>query len=230
MKEIQLGKQQNYYNSMETEITKFRQKERIRRLYFKHRGNINAIIEETSITKKIQKSFRHDVSFEIACFITDAILEGVEQRKIILEDRLQEILKAKRIKSICCKSPVSEHKYEGSIWYKCKKCGGNCEVEMADEVNDGTVVKLIDRMRREDELLSKFLIAMGIVVKTPNILEEKKTKQESSSKFITVQSAEALPPGEQKLLEKLSNLDESKISEIRRFVEEKVDEAVNENS
>lgn len=224
---------------MTTEITKFRQKEKIRRLYFRFRGDINAIIEETGLdenyirktTNKIRKSFRHDVNFEIACFITDAILEGREQRKILLEDRLFEVLKKKKRMSVCCSFEVSEDTWENEPVYNCQKCGKHCKTKIVDYINDNTVIKLIDRMRKEDEFIGKFLAAMGIIAKDPNSITsaDEKNGRTSPPPAIQVQSKETLPPAEKKLLEKLGNLDESKISEIRRFVESKVDEASNES-
>lgn len=220
---------------MSTGIEKFRMEERIRRLFFKHRGDINAIIEETKldgnyirkVTKKVRRGFQHDVNFEIACFITDAILSGREQRLIILEDRLNEILKKKETVSICHAAPVSEHKYEGSTWYKCKMCLQNCETQEVDRVDDNHVAKLIDRMRKEDEFIGKFLAAMGIIANNPEGVNPISNPEPSR---IPAQDVEvkSLPPAEKKLMEKLRNLPESKIIEIRHFVESKINEALDE--
>lgn len=218
---------------MSTGIEKFKTEERIRRLFFKHRGNINAIINETgfdgnyirAITKKIKGSLRKDVNFEIACFITDAILAGREQRLIIMEDRLQELLnKKKKLISACCNWEIKENKYENEIRYKCLKCFGDCDTIEIDTVNDTQVVKLIDRMRKEDELIAKFLATMGIVATGGEL-----SPPPQQPSRISVESSEvaSLPPVEKKMLEKLQDLNESEISEIRRFVEDKINEATN---
>jgi len=222
---------------MTTGIEKFKQQERIRRLFFKYRGDMNTIIKETgldgdyirSVTNKIKRSFSHDINFEIACFITDAILSGREQRLIILEDRLHEILKDKRVESICCAAPVSKHEYEGSTWYKCEKCKGNCEIQEVDMVNDTQVARLINTMRKEDELIAKFVVAIGIVAANP---EQPNNSLTTESKKIPVQSMEinSLPPSEKRMLEKLNQLDESKVMEIRRLVETKIEEALNNDT
>jgi len=223
---------------MTTQITKFQLEERIRRLYFKHRGNVSAVIEETGldenyvrkVTNRIRKGFKHDVSFQIACHITEAILAGREQRLILLEDRLKEVLSKKEVISICCSSPVSIHTYDDSTWYKCKKCGNNCETMESDGVNDNTVIKIIDRMRREDEYIGKFLAAMGLILNSPDSPTQLQQSQEERSPrdSIQVESKEVLPPAEQKLLEKLNKLDPSEINRIRRLVESEVNRATND--
>jgi len=223
---------------MTTQITKFQTEEKIRRLYFKHRGNVSAVIEETGleenyvrkVTNRIRKGFKHDASFQIACHITEAILLGREQRLTILEDRLKEVLSKKELISVCCSGPVSENTYEGSTWYKCKKCGKNCEILKADKVNDNTVIKIIDRMRREDEYVGKFLAAMGLILNSPETPGQLQSTQEerSTQDTIQVESSEVLPPAEQKLMEKLSQLDPSEINRIRRLIESEVNRATDE--
>jgi len=215
---------------MSTEITKFQLHEKIRRLFFKYRGDINAIIKETGldeeyikkVTKKIRRGFQHDTSFEIACFVTDAILSGREQRLVILEDRLNELLKKKELRSVCCYAPVAEHTYENSTWYKCKKCEQHCEVEMVDNVNDAQVIKIVTSMRKEDEQIGKFLAIMGIITNTSDTPTKPVTNTSPSLE------PNLLPPAEKRMLEKLENLDESKITEIKHFVESKINEAIDE--
>ena len=216
---------------MTTQITKFRQQERIRRLFFKHRGNINAIVDETGfdesyiikVTRKIKKGFQRDVCSEIASFITAAILEGVEQRRILLEDRLQEIQK-KELRSICCGSPISIHTYEQTKWYKCKRCGENCEIEEYDLTRNVDFVRLTNAMRKEDELLAKWMTAVGFV---ENITKEQIPPQNTTPPTRYVESRE-LPPAEKKLTEDMKKLPESKIAEIRRATEAMIKKALNE--
>lgn len=221
---------------MSNQITKFQLEEKIRRLYFKHRGNLNAIIEETGldeeyirkVTNRIRKKFKHDVSFEIACFVTEALLSGREQRLVILEDRLREILQKKSVVSLCCGYPIAIHEYGGSTWFRCKKCQQNCETTETDQVNDNTLIKFIDRMRKEDELIGKFLATMGIIAKNPDLPIEEGRKNLPENPTIDIEVEEELPPAEQKLIQKLKLLDPSDINRIRRLVESEVNRVTND--
>jgi hypothetical protein len=218
---------------MTTSLEKFKHQEIIRRSFFKNRGNVLAIIEETgldgdyvrSTCDKIKGSFRKDVNFEIACFITDAILAGREQRLIILEDLLKELLGKKEYRSKCCGRTITTHEYENKTWYKCDSCKADCDVVEVDKTNYAQINSIIDKMRKEDELVAKFLTAMGIIAKTPT--PESKDVTTNPQTRISVESNDVtLPPVEQKLLDKLNSLPESKISEIRRTLENIVNEAL----
>ena len=219
---------------MSSNIQQYRQEETIRRSFFKHRGNVNAIIEETGldpgyirkISSKIRKGFSHDINFETACFITDAILSGREQRLVILEDRLQEVLNKKETVSLCHGAPISEHPYEGATWYKCKMCQANCETMEVDKVEDNNVVKLIDRMRKEDELIGKFLEAMGIIANAENSSVALPNAKPVQSIPLSTPQQNYLPPADQNLVDKLSSLDETTIAQIRRIVEAEINEAI----
>ena len=122
----------------------------------------------------------------------------------------------------CHEAPVSIHIYEESTWYKCKRCGENCEIQEADLVNDNTVVKLIDRMRIEDELVGKFLATMGIIANKP---EEQTPSVQTTPPTQYVESRE-LPPVEKKLTEDMKKLTESQLSEIRRTTEAMIKDAL----
>lgn len=221
---------------MTTGIEKFKQVERIRRLFFKHRGNIPAIIEETGldgnyirkVARKIRKGFSRDVNFQTACFITDAILSGREQRLILLEERLQEVLNKKEVVSRCCKRLVNVNYWEQEPRYKCLGCGADCDILEADIVNDNTVVKLIDRMRKEDELVAKFLAAIGLIAAQP--LEETVVNTKPVQSTPVKSEQKSLPPAERRLIEKLGTLSQSEIAEIRRMVEDKVNEKMDGTS
>jgi hypothetical protein len=221
---------------MTSNIEKYRLEETIRRSFFKHRGNINGIIEETGldpdyirkISSKIRRGFSHDINFETACFISDALLTGREQRMIILEDRLNEILSKKGLISICHSAPVRMNSWEGEPRYKCKVCGADCEIMEADMVDNHALSKIITLMRKEDEVIGKFLAMMGLVASA----DAKQPVPVQSPK--PVQSApvpggpQLLPPADQELVNKLDSLDEKQVAEIRRMVESKVNEAMDD--
>jgi len=222
---------------MSSNIEKYKLEEKVRRSFFKHRGNISAVIKETglepnyvrNLVRKIRKGFRKDINFETACFITDCILSGREQRLILLEDRLQELLAKKEVVSICCGMPISIHKYEGKEWYKCKRCGENCEVTEIDKVRDLDVVRLVECMQKEDELIGKFLALMGLVSTKKAEQEEYPQTKKVESTPVNFQERPLLPPPEKRLMEKLGKLPQSKVNEIRRKIETLIDEALQEN-
>jgi hypothetical protein len=85
-------------------------------------------------------------------------------------------------------------------------------------------------MRKEDEFIGKFLAIMGMVSKAQSA--EQPAAETNTTQRITVDSKEILnlPPTEQRFFDKLSTLPESKISEIKRQLENHVDGATNEQS
>jgi len=212
---------------MSTQIEKFKLQEKIRRLFFRHRGDVLAVARDAGLEEqidfvrqtcsKIKRSFGKDVNFEIACFVTDALLAGREQRLIMMEDRVNELLsKAERI-SICHEVGVTEHKFDGEIHYKCNSCHADCTTRLEDKTNDTDVVRYVDRMRKEDELIYKMMITMGFISK----MDSPKDAQGKLPEAIPVDSV-ALSPEEVKLQNKLNELPPDEISELRNLLEKKI--------
>jgi len=216
-------------------IERFKLEETLRRLYFKHRGNVLAVAREAGledqleyvrkVTNKIKRGFDHTVKFEIACFVTDALLAGREQRLILIEDRIKDLLKQIEMHSTCCGAKVTKNKYEGSTWYKCNKCKENCEVVLEDCIKDIDVIRYIDRMRKEDELIYKFMVTMGFLSKMENTSEEPGALPAN----IIDSQTKALNAEEMEMLNKLQSMSGTDIAQIRKFVEQKIDESIQDN-
>jgi hypothetical protein len=218
-----------------SEIEKFKLEETLRRLYFKHRGNVIAVAREAGleknleyvrrVTDKIKKGFNHTVNFEIACFVTDALLAGREQRLIIMEDRVKDLLKQMEWHSTCCSARVTKNEYEEKTWYKCNKCLQDCDVTLDDCIKDMDVVRYLDRMRKEDELIYKFMVTMGFISK----MDDKEQPGVLPANVIESQS-KALSEEDAEMLKKLQGMNGTDISQIRKMVEEKIEEATQDNS
>lgn len=213
-------------------ITRFKLDETLRRLYFKHRGNVLAVAKEAKmmdhleyvrkVTSKIKKSFKHEANFEIACFVTEALLAGREQRMVLLEDRVQTLLTRQILISTCCQRKVIKHEFEDRIWYKCHACEKDCDVTLEDAVPDNDVVKYIDRMRKEDELVYKFMVSMGFISKmdkpvepTPGALPPHVIESETKS----------IGDDEAHMLSQLQKMDGVELSELRKTIQGKIDKA-----
>ena len=209
---------------MTTGIERFKMEEKIRMLFFKHRGNILAIAKEgdvdveyvRKITQKIKRRRLSEADFSIACNISEAILLGREQRLYYLQRRLDDILTHKHLVSVCCSSSVKENMWEEEIHYKCKKCGADCEVDLSDDISDLNVTRLVDLMRKEDEMIGKFLALMGFVAKggelAPELEPAKPIKRLESKDIITVDSED------REFLDMLRKIDPKKVTSLKKRV------------
>ena len=213
---------------MSTQIKKFKLQEKIRRLYFRHRGNILAVVKEAEledqieyvrqVCTKIKRSFASNVNFEIACFVTDALLSGREQRLIFMEDRVKELLSKQTRVSVCCSSGVTEHKFDDEIHFKCNSCLSDCTTRIEDGTNDMDVVRYIDRMRKEDELIYKFMVTMGFISK---LNKPEEGEQSKLPKAISVDSV-ALTEEEIKLHTRLKGMPPDVLNELRKTLENSI--------
>jgi len=210
---------------MTTQIAKFKLQEKIRRLYFRHRGDVLAVAREAeledqidyvrTVCSKIKRGFDNNVNFEVACFVTDALLAGREQRLILMEDRVQELLNKQERLSVCHNSSITEHIFENVTRYKCNICHADCDTQIIDRTNDTDVVRYIDRMRKEDELIYKFMVTMGFISKMDKPEEGKQGKLPEA---IPVDSV-ALSEEETKLHDKLKGMPPDILNELRKTLE-----------
>jgi len=216
---------------MSSSIEKYKLEETLRRIYFKNRGDVLATAREAGledkleyvrkITDKIKKSFTHEINFGIACFVTNALLGGREQRLILMEDRIKALMNKIELRSICCDAKVLDNSFEGQVRYKCGKCLGDCDVSLEDCINDVNVVRYLDRMRKEDELIYKFMVSMGFISK----MDDKSAEQGSLPAHVIESQAKALTEEDAEMLENLQNMNGVEVTSLRKMMEEKIREA-----
>jgi hypothetical protein len=217
---------------MASQIEKFKLEETIRRLYFKYRGDVLKVAKEAGledridfvrkVSVKIKRGFKHNTAnFEIACFVTDALLAGREQRLILLEDRVQKLLSKFEFISTCHSCKVTKHEYEKKIWYKCNSCGENCDITLEDCVNDQAVVRYIDRMRKEDELVYKFMVTMGFISK----IDQSEGSPETLPVDVIESETKSLSAEEATLMNQLQKMDGIELTELRKTIQDRISKA-----
>lgn len=155
---------------MSTGIEKYRIENKVRLLFFKHRGDIEKIAKEGDVpieyvqklVAKIKRRQKRDVDYWIASTITEYIMMGVEQRTNCLTKLLNELMDKKSVNiSICCSYPVNEHTWDDEKHYVCQKCGKDCSVKLVDKKNYGAIYETIGLLRQEQESIVNFMTRFG---------------------------------------------------------------------
>ena len=214
---------------MSTQIEKFKLEEKLRRLYFQYRGDVLAVAREAGledqleyvrkVTDKIKRSFNHSVNFEIACFVTDALLAGREQRLILMEDRVQELLNKEIVVSACHMAPVLTYKFENVPHYKCSDCEADCNIIKQDGTSDRAVVQYIDRMRKEDELIYKFMVTMGFISQMD---ATQKAPAGVLPAGIIENEAKTFSEDDALMLQQIQDMDGTEVSALRKIIQDKL--------
>ena len=162
---------------MSTGIEKFQAEEKIRMLFFKHRGDLARVAKETGydivlvqkVATKIQNRRKHDIDYNIAAAISTEVLSGHESRIAHVRgiiDRIEE--EARTAKSNCCKRPYRIDKFDEQEYYFCTKCNKECTLFQPRE-NIVEYRKLLKLWCEEDSALALFAEKMGFTFREDSL-------------------------------------------------------------
>ena len=162
---------------MGTSIEEYRMEERVRKAYFRHRGNLLAVLDETKLPKeyiekavlKIKKGEDWKVSRLVAEEISREMLLGRQQRIGHLVQEIEMYRENEKVKkSTCCKDLVRRLDTDGVIQYECLGCGNFTDiVEVVNPDAHKMLLVALDELRKEDELFYKFSEKVGIFETPP---------------------------------------------------------------
>lgn len=154
-------------------LEQFKQLERIKLSYLKHRGNLVLMQEELGlplpylkkiVTKiqKMERERRDDVGMWIARTLAQQILSGYEQRVQYLLETLRFLEGKDKVEvSKCCNAPIIDD--------ACQKCGKE-NPEITVLARSGIIklrLELLRELREEDKLLTEFAEKMGYTEAPP---------------------------------------------------------------
>ncbi len=217
-------------------IEKFKIEAAIRCSFFKHRGNVQQIVEDTEyplevvrkLVAKIKRKQRHDVSYDVATNISMMVFEGREQRNERRHNLLAIIeAESKQITSHCCGAPLKDFDWGGEIKITCDTCGKECHPR-GNKIDFKNFRMLLNDLAKEDELLAVFAEKMGYTFKeeAPVIKEYHSHSHgngDQSQGRKKVESKEVLNQDEDKeLLDKATTLDPRTREALRKALEKKM--------
>lgn len=209
-------------------LDKFKQLEKAKLSYLKHRGNILEISRELELpieyVQKLVSKFRkqedRNVSVLISHTLMSHILHGTQSRTVHLMEMLGSLAQTEKpFLSVCCHAPFRIKK-DGKN--ECLKCFANCEIVEVPKTSIYTIKKdIIEQLREEDRTLVEMAGKMGytnkmeppttIIQNKQNVLMIGGDNPNATPKLMS--ELNNLPPMEkEKLVEKLRkeiiNLDE----------------------
>jgi len=189
---------------MITTEEKFRWENTTRLLYFKHRGNLNKILEELrnlypasdpehrvsskndnitfQFVQKVIEKFKKQKKNEFAESVASSFMEyafiGTRQRELQCLQDLENLENYEFIlKSGCCDSVAEAHiSDDNEEYYKCLKCGNRCNVYRAPNLSVFELrKKLREELRKDEAHLVQAVTDLGFGgEKTPLIKETHK--------------------------------------------------------
>jgi hypothetical protein len=218
----------------ETGIEKFRAEETVRLSYYKNRGEISRIVQETNysvqyvtkIVKKIKNKRNKNVDFHIASAISSEIMSGHEARVAHIRILLNKIMdEEKDPKSSCCKSSVRTHTWDGGKHFVCSKCNEECLV-VASSVNSKQYMNLLKMWSLEDLSLAEFAEKMGLTfkeeapkIKQNNFFVMNKTQPKQTSNNRKKIESKALNSEEQEIISDAQELTPVAREKLRKQLE-----------
>ena len=154
---------------------RFRVEEKIRLCLLKYRWDVIRVSEELGyqieyvqkIAKKLKKRFKCEENIWTTSNVVKEVLEGVQQRSRLLQDKLVTLIEKWEVEvSICCNAPttlqVLEEGKEPVIC--CLKCMQKCQTKekfQKDVFNMSMAV--MTQLRRDERHLAKWATGMGFV-------------------------------------------------------------------
>lgn len=160
---------------MTTGIEKFRVDNKICVSFWKHRGNIEAISNETDIaieyvkkvTDKLKRKMKKDVSYNIAFHIMETIHIGYQQRVAHLNECLNKLRNVEEVDvSLCCNAPTKPGEEANEPVIFCLKCSKKTTIKRVQKIEIYKLVQEFTReLREEDKLLVDFADKMGFTTR-----------------------------------------------------------------
>lgn len=204
-------------------LEQFKQLERIKIAYLKHRGNVLAVANELKLpveyTKKriakIKGQERNNVDVLISNTLMQHILLGYESRVSYLMEMLKSLANREQLYvSLCCGAPVErargEEEYTAEVTYICLACHSIASVKLIDrETIYNIKQRVLEQLRVEDSALVEFADKMGYTNRPEqppavkqNILVLGKDFSKEDRQVVTNLS-ELSPPDREKMIKKL---------------------------
>jgi len=174
---------------MSNSIQKRSLEDNIRFFYFRYRGNVSRILEGLrklpgyrncsidpgyieKVIKKFQKQRKRDWGINTCYNFMEYLHMGAQERLARCQQWLDELEGASEIEvSVCHKSFVGQRRSDaGEVEYICldPRCGNICEIMTLQEPGIYELrMKILDEMRKDEELLLKALKDLGFSASTP---------------------------------------------------------------
>lgn len=233
---------------MSNSLQKLKLENTVRLLFFKHRGDLSAIIKELrdqygdtvpnsderitvvyvkKIINKLKKQQRMN-SPQIAVNIMDYVFMGTKQREQLWDVNNQELEAHKfYYLSGCCDAMTrSNTDVEGEQRFTCLKCGERCQgYRMPDLRIFELQRKLTIEKRKDEDHLVKAVDSLGFgaekapIVKNYQSFNQLITSGPAAPKKITAKEIKQLPDGERKLIVDMENMDPRDRETIRKDIE-----------
>ncbi|MHA1882013.1 MAG: hypothetical protein ACTSUO_03095 [Candidatus Thorarchaeota archaeon] len=187
--------------SMATTEEKFRWENSARLLYFKHRGDLNKILEELrklypapdpehrvfsendnitfQFVQKVIEKFKKQRKTEFAESVVSSFMEyafiGTRQRELQCLQDLEKLGDYEFVlQSGCCDSPVERCVDDNEReYYRCLKCGNQCSVHRTPNLSVFELRRKLRRELREDEAhLIQAVTDLGFGGEKPPLIKE----------------------------------------------------------
>lgn len=217
---------------MANSIEKFKLENKIRLLFFKHRGELDKIAAESQVSieyvKKIIDKFkaqqRRDPNLFVAQYFMEYIFMGSKERELSNREDLEKIEGYELlIRSVCCDAVAEPRKDEVKVeeagrTHMCLKCGRTCRIYKVPNSEVYNIrIRLREEMRKDEDHLMNAVSELGFGKNNvgPSQLVNKVTQYN----FI---GQSKVSEDDQKVLSDISNLDPRSREKMRRDLQNSI--------
>lgn len=214
---------------MSNDLEKFKLRERIKILMFKHRGSVFDISNELSLPvdyiqreiSKIRKEESKDVSKLISNTLMTHLFEGHKQRIIYLTEMIKSLDNQEMVKaSDCCKAPIRIEMdvITSGVRSKCSACSNICNPVRVNHIDVYDLkMKILTELRAEDQSLVSFSEKMGYSNKEPEI-KQPMVKQD----FFILSEQKEISGDEKEVRDLIKNMPPPEREKLRKTLVQKI--------
>ena len=217
---------------MANSLEKFKLENKIRLLFFKHRGNLEKIAAEAQISieyvKKIIDKFkaqqRRDPNLFVAQYFMEYIFMGSKERELANREDLEKIDGYALLeKSVCCDASAEPRKDEVKIedngrTHMCLKCGRTCRIYLVPNSEVFNLrIRLREEMRKDEDHLINAVSELGFGKKNDGLIQQ--VSKITQYNFV---GQGKVSEDDQKVLNDISGMDPRSREKMRRDLQNSI--------